>query len=132
MGGNTPFQLATEVVTGRADCPGYILNPQTQNCVGPPPPNATGFVGLPLPIPVTGQSLKSQVPGVYQWNFSVQHQLPQDTLIEVAYVGTRGRHMVVNSDLNQLQEGTFDLPQNAGVQPAALFPIRDSEALRRH
>ena len=37
-------------------------------------------------------------------------------------MGTRGRHMVVNSDLNQLQEGTLNLPQNAGVQPAALFP----------
>ena len=118
MGGNTPFQLASEVVTGRADCPGYVLT--ASNGCGAAP--SSGFSGLPLPIPITGQSLKSQVPGVYQWNFSVQHQLPQDTLIEVAYVGTRGRHMVVNSDLNQLQEGTLNLPQNAGVQPAALFP----------
>ncbi len=121
MGGNSPFQLASEVIGGRADCPGYILSAQ-QNCVAPPPPNSTGFVGLPLPIPVTGQDLLSKVPGVYQWNISVQHQLPQDTLLEVAYVGTRGRHMVVNSDLNQLQEGTKYLPQNAGVNVAALFP----------
>jgi hypothetical protein len=120
MGGNTPFQLASEVITGKADCPGYTLTAQ-QQC-GPPP--AAGFSGLPLPIPITGQSLLSQVPGVYQWNFSVQHQFPQDTLVELAYVGTRGRHMVVNSDLNQLQEGTLDLPQNAGVQPAALFPYQ--------
>jgi hypothetical protein len=121
MGGNTPFTLASQVINGRADCPGYILNAQ-QGCVGAPPPNATGFVGLPLPIPVTGQDPTSKVPGIYQWNFSVQHQLPQDTLIEVAYVGTRGRHMVVNADLNQLQMGTKYLPQNAGVAVAALFP----------
>jgi hypothetical protein len=119
LGGNSPFQLASEVIVGKADCPGYTLNAQ-QQCGAPP--SGGGFAGLPLPIPVTGQDLLSKVPGVYQWNFSVQHQLPQDTLIEVAYVGTRGRHMVVNSDLNQLQEGTLTLPQNAGVAPAALFP----------
>jgi hypothetical protein len=121
MGGNTPFQLASEVLFGKADCPGqgaFTGAPCAPTASAP----SAGFAGLPLPIPITGQSLKSQVPGVYQWNFSVQHQLPQDTLIEVAYVGTRGRHMVVNDDLNQLQEGTLDLPQNAGVQPAALFP----------
>ena len=121
MGGNTPFTLASQVIDGKADCPGYILG-KSQNCVGPPPPNATGFVGLPLPIPVTGQDPISKVPGIYQWNFSVQHQLPQDTLIEVAYVGTRGKHMVVNTDLNQLQVGTKDLPQNQGVAVPALFP----------
>jgi hypothetical protein len=123
MGGNTPFTLASQVINGKADCPGYILSAQ-QGCVGPPPPNATGFVGLPLPIPATGQDPISKVPGIYQWNFSVQHQLPQDTLIEVAYVGTRGRHMVVNADLNQLQMGTKYLPQNAGVAVAALFPYQ--------
>jgi hypothetical protein len=121
LGGNSPFQLASEVIAGKADCPGYTLSAQ-QQCIAAP--TGGGFAGLPLPIPVTGQSLLSQVPGVYQWNFSVQHQLPQDTLIEVAYVGTRGRHMVVNSDLNQLQEGTKDLPQNQGVAVASLFPYQ--------
>ena len=46
MGGNTPFQLASEVITGRADCPGYVLGPQ-QNCVAAPP---SGFWGFRYPF----------------------------------------------------------------------------------
>jgi carboxypeptidase family protein len=119
MGGNTPFQTAAEVVggptTGKADCPGGQLD-ANRNCL---PASAST---LALPIPMTGGDLLSKVPAVYQWNFTVQHMLPQDTLVEVGYVGTRGRHLVVNSDLNQLQMGTKDLPQNQGVAEAALAP----------
>jgi hypothetical protein len=77
-----------------------------------------------LPIPITGGDLVSQIPEIYQWNFTVQHQFPQDTLVEVGYVGTRGKHLVLNADQNQLAEGTKNLPQNQGVQVAALFPYK--------
>lgn len=118
MGGNSPFQLASEVKNGRADCPGFTLSPQ-QNCLTAPP-NTNGQVGLPLPIPVTGGDLVSKIPAVYTWNLSVEHELPQNTLVEVAYVGTRGRHLVVNSDLNQLQAGTRFANPNTAI--AALVP----------
>jgi hypothetical protein len=45
---------------------------------------------------------------------------PQDTLVEVGYVGTRANHLVVNSDLNQLAVGTTFA--NPGVQIPALAP----------
>jgi carboxypeptidase family protein len=100
MGGNTPFQPAIEVVGGSADCPGAPLD-SSRHCAG----SASTSAGIPLPIPITGQDLVSRIPVVYTWTFSVQHMLPQDTLVEVGYVGTRARHLQLNSDLNQLRQG---------------------------
>jgi len=116
MGGNSPFQLAAESLNGRADCPGQGpgLGPG-RTC------NPTGSAStVQLPIPITGGDLLAKVPRVYTWNVSVQHMLPQNTLLEVAYVGTRANHLVVNSDLNQLRVGTTFA--NPGVAIPALAP----------
>ncbi len=117
MGGNSPFQTAAEVVggpaTGKADCPGGQVDAK-RNCL------AAAASALALPIPSTGGDLLAKVPAIYQWTFTVQHQLPQNTLVEVGYVGTRGRHLVVNSDLNQLPQGTRTANPNTPV--SALVP----------
>jgi hypothetical protein len=116
MGGNSPFQLAAESLNGRADCPGQGpgLGPG-RTCT---PSGAASTVQLPIPI--TGGDLLSKIPRVYTWNVSVQHMLPQNTLLEVAYVGTAANHLVVNSDLNQLPAGTTFA--NPGVAVPALAP----------
>jgi hypothetical protein len=103
MGGNTPFQLATEVFNGSADNPG-------------------GTPGAQLPIPMTGQDLIDNIPVVYSWNFGVQHQFFSNTLVDVSYVGNRGRFMPINADLNQPVIGTFNNPLNAGIPQDALRP----------
>jgi len=60
-----------------------------------------------LPIPITGQDIKSPLPVVYSFHFGVQHMFPQNTLVEIGYVGTQGRHFSVLENLNELQTGTF-------------------------
>jgi hypothetical protein len=117
MGGNSPFQPTAVVVNGRADCPGGQLD-ASRNCL----PAAAGQ--LKLPIPITGGDLVSKVPSIYQWTFTVQHQFPQDTLVEVGYVGTRARHLVLNSDENQLLPGVLPAAQaiNPNVQVNSLRP----------
>ncbi len=115
MGGNTPFQLATETFNGRADCPGDAF-PGTSPCSAPTtPPN--------LPIPETGTDLVNKTPVVYSWNLSVQHEFFKDTLVDVAYVGNRGAHLAnLNSDLNQPAIGTFNNPANTAINQDALRP----------
>jgi Carboxypeptidase regulatory-like domain len=103
MGGNTPFQLATEVFSGSADNPG-------------------GTTGASLPIPMTGQDLVNKVPVVYAWNFGIQHLFFNNTLVDVAYVGNRGKHFPINADLNQPAIGTFNNPANTGISQAYLRP----------
>lgn len=42
-------------------------------------------------------------PYVQQWNFDIQRQLPGNTLIDLAYAGSKGTHLPTHSqDLNQL------------------------------
>ncbi len=115
MGGNTPFQLAEEVFNGRADCPGSALDAR-RNCL------AAGATAPQLPIPMTGQDLVNKVPVVYSWNFTLEHMFQNNTLVDVSYVGNRGRHFVINADLNQPALGTFNNPANANINAAALRP----------
>ncbi len=38
----------------------------------------------------------------YQYNFSLQRQLPRNVLLEAAYVGTKGTHLIARRNLNPL------------------------------
>ncbi len=42
-----------------------------------------------------------KIPTAYSYSFGVQHELVQDTLLSVAYVGTRGIHLERSRDFNQ-------------------------------
>src|SRR3984893_1678543 len=45
----------------------------------------------------------NKAPYVQQWNFDIQRQLPGNTLVDVAYAGSKGTHLPMHSqDLNQL------------------------------
>lgn len=55
----------------------------------------------------------------WQWNYTVQRQLPKDTLVEVAYVGTKGTHLMGNYVGNPFIPVGFN-PKNP--QPGTLVP----------
>jgi hypothetical protein len=44
---------------------------------------------------------------VYGWQLSVQHMLPQYTLLQVGYVGNRSRHLSILENLNEMTPGSF-------------------------
>lgn len=57
----------------------------------------------PLPSPQSGFTLQRdlQMPYLQHWSAGVQRQLGASRSVEVAYVGSRGRHLVTARDLNQ-------------------------------
>jgi len=57
------------------------------------------------------------IPYAQQWNASVQHQLPMDTLLSVSYVGTKGTGLILAPDINQPRPGPGAVP------PRRPFPI---------
>jgi hypothetical protein len=112
MGRNLPFQTGASLNNGDIDCPGSAQTPLSLGCSG----SGSAFVPGPVvptstneqaPIPITGQDFRSPLPVVYSFHFGVQHMLPQNTLIEVGYVGTETRHFSVLENLNELMPGTF-------------------------
>lgn len=67
---------------------------------------ATGFPALnPANAPfagVTSQDWNPETPVYDQWNVDLEYQLPGGILITPAYVGTKGTHLQVLRDLNQI------------------------------
>ncbi len=61
---------------------------------------STGSVSGPLNV--ISIPTKAIWPYVQQWNVSVQRQLPTDTVLTVAYAGSKGTHLTDQRDGNQL------------------------------
>ena len=79
---------------------GNATNPE---CISPashgasPPPAGSAF-----PIDVT--SIPAQViwPYAQQWSFGIQRELPRSVVVNLAYVGSKGTHLTVERQINQL------------------------------
>ncbi|HUE42115.1 MAG TPA: carboxypeptidase regulatory-like domain-containing protein [Candidatus Sulfotelmatobacter sp.] len=61
-----------------------------------------GGGGLLFPLSVNSIPNKAIWPYMQQWNLNVQKELPSHVLLSVAYVGSKGTHLVLLSDANQL------------------------------
>jgi hypothetical protein len=80
---------------------GSTFNLSNSNCTldpsHPAPPPGSVF-----PLDVTGIPTQAIWPYAQQWSFSMQRELPRDIVANVAYVGSRGTHLTVERQLNQL------------------------------
>ena len=104
---------------------------------------ATGFPPLnPSNAPlagVTSQDWNPQTPVYDQWNVDLEYELPGQIVISPAYVGTKGTHLQVLRDLNQIatpqpsfdqalapypQYGTFTSITNSGSSTYHAFQLK--------
>jgi hypothetical protein len=131
MGRNVPFQTAATVTNGDIDCPDVSQGPTTFGCSSAtssftPGPVVASPTNPQQPIPITGSDINAPVPVVYGWQLSVQHMLPQDTLVQVGYVGNRSRHFSVLENLNELPPGSYGSCLGAQGIQFATCPYRYS------
>jgi hypothetical protein len=89
-GGNSPFQPFVTVNNVSVDNPGASLTSNT---------------AAALTITTLNRNLKP--PESWNWNFTVQQQLPNNALLSVGYVGRRGLHAWTVYDINQPQPGAL-------------------------
>jgi len=82
LGGNPPYQPTANVTFGNADNPG-------------------GLSANSLPLTVTTQSRDFKNPEAWNWNVTVERELPWHSLMTVGYVGRRGLHQQRESNINQ-------------------------------
>ena len=64
----------------------------------------------------------TQFPGLHtavydQWNLNIEYQLPGQLVISPAYVGTKGTHLQVLTDRNQIPTPSANFDQNARPHP---------------
>lgn len=109
LGGNAPIQFMTGVTNGLADTP-------------------AGATQRSFPLVVTMQDPEFKHPTSYQYNLTIQRELPFRTNIEVGYVGRIGLYLQRERNINQLLPGT--LQANPGVNPDALRPYKGYGAIR--
>jgi hypothetical protein len=75
-----------------------------------------------LPINLSAIDPNQRTPYTEQWNINVQQLLGAATVLEVGYVGTRGRHMMRSRDIN---EGPLNADVPAGrISANALRPYQ--------
>jgi hypothetical protein len=68
--------------------------------------------GVFFPANVRGFSLDGHVPTTYNWNISIQRELPAGVLLDVGYVGMKSLHNLANQNFNQAPFGSAWLPEN--------------------
>jgi Carboxypeptidase regulatory-like domain/TonB-dependent Receptor Plug Domain len=79
--------------------PPYVLSSTQYNVVGY---TNIGGGGVAFPLGVNSIPRQAIWPYVQQWNINVQHQIMNGTVMTVAYVGSKGSHLSLQRDINQL------------------------------
>jgi hypothetical protein len=114
-GSNPPFIGNFTSTNGR------FLDSLTQPAACAPNCFSTG-----LGFPTIGNELGNKVPNSWQFNLSVQRELWRDAVLEVGYVGNRGIHLLVHSDVNDVAPANrvayFEASGDANAR-AALRPF---------
>lgn len=110
-GGNSPFQPFVTVTNVSVDNPGASI---------------TSGTAPPLTITTLNPNLKP--PKAWNWNATVERQLPINSVLTVAYVAHRGLNGWQVYDINQPTAGA--LLNNPGVNPAALRPYKGYAAIQ--
>ncbi len=79
--------------------------PQSYGCIGGSAGTAGGCDVQPgaYPINVTAIPTQAVWPYAQQWSLSVQRELPKSMVATIAYVGSRGSHLTVERQLNQIR-----------------------------
>ena len=82
----------------------------------------------PLSLHATG-SPAFQVPYSQNWNLSVQREVLPNTVVEVAYVGSKGTHLLGEVDMNQVPLAVRQNPANATTWANAIRPFTGYSAI---
>lgn len=112
-GGNSPFQPFVTVNDVSVDNPGAALNSN-----------------VAAPITVTSFDRNTKPPEVYNWNVTLQQQFLWNSVMSVAYVGSRGLHEWQVYDINQPSAGA--LLANPGVNVNYLRPYKGFAAIQQN
>lgn len=73
------------------------------------PPASAGVFSPPS---VNGFDINGNVPTTYNWNFSIQRELPGGMILDLGYVGSRGLYNIYRTNVNSVPFGSAWLPQN--------------------
>jgi hypothetical protein len=86
--------------------PPLVLVPSQPNIQGYTNIGSGGGAILAFPLGFNAIDTRGGWPYVQQWNLNLQHEFPFHLVSSVAYVGSKGTHLGLGTDLNQVQPVT--------------------------
>jgi len=96
----SPPSFAGNVAGGAYNAIGFSCQDGATQCGSLYDPAYAG--GTTYPLNVASIPTKAVYSYAQQWSLSIQRQLKENVLMQVAYVGTKGTHLTAVRDLNQL------------------------------
>lgn len=85
---------------------GPAFDPTNSACVNPISSSPVPPAGSVYPLNITAIPSKAVWPYSQQWSFGVQRELPGNFVAAMSYVGSRGTHLTLERNINQM----LDLP----------------------
>jgi hypothetical protein len=82
------------------------------------PPSSAGVY---FPAGVNGFDINGQIPTTYNFNFTLQRELPFKILMDVGYVGSVANHLIYRYNKNAAPLGSAWLPQNQDPTKTPLY-----------
>jgi hypothetical protein len=113
------YGISYDVSNGNEQASGFFGNPPS--VASPFGFNIDGYdkiVSGPIsPTSMNNVPLQAKWPSVQQFSLGVQHEFPGNNFVSVSYVGSQGRHLGHNRNMNQVPTGggTENVPALAGT-----------------
>jgi hypothetical protein len=108
--GNPPFSGAVAFANDQGDFNGARRTSQGFD-------RPAGIVFSALGAALTGQDANMRTPYANQWNVNIEHELPGQVLLTAGYVGTSGKKLLLEPNMNQA------LPGPGSVASRRPFPL---------
>jgi hypothetical protein len=68
--------------------------------------------GVYFPANVNGFDINGEIPTTYNWNATIQREMPFGVLFDIGYVGSAANHIIYRRNANAVPLGSAWLPQN--------------------
>lgn len=68
--------------------------------------------GIYFPANVNGFDRNGEIPTTYNWNMSIQREMPFNVLFDIGYVGSLSNHIIYRRNFNAVPYGSAWLPEN--------------------
>jgi hypothetical protein len=103
---------------GLARCLPVINNPFPQGVTTVPPSVMMNTASLNAAAPaIIGHEAKNLTPYMESWNFDVERELTGNSMLEVAYAGSRGIHLTYAYNPDEILPGTGSVQSRRLIQP---------------
>jgi hypothetical protein len=121
IGQQVPFVISQDLGNIPVNPTNWAAIPTIDNPfppVQPIQPRTTADLNAARPTPIViGHSWTNETPYMETWTLNIERQLAEMLMAEIGYAGSRGLHLPLGLNINEVQPGTGSQPSRRLIQP---------------